>query len=97
MKIPRILKIGGKKFKVRIEKSDFPLKGSNVGECDLNRYTILLDDLEDAPESRMEECFMHEIIEAVNSMYDIKLAHWKITVMSEVLFQIIRDNKLDFR
>ena len=97
MKIPRILKIGGKKIKVRIRKSDYPAEGENVGEWDGNRHTIMLDDLVDAPIERMEECFLHEIIESINELYELNLTHWKITVMSEVLFQIIKDNKLDFR
>lgn len=97
MKIPRILKIGGKKIKVRIQKSDYSIEGENIGEWDGNRQTIMLDNLVDAPIERMEECFLHEIIEGINGMYELKLSHWKITVMSEVLFQIIKDNKLDFR
>jgi len=97
MKIPRTLKIGGKKIKVIKRKTFVAMDGDNLGEWDGNRYTIMLDAFIDAPPERMEECFLHEIIEAINQMYELKLSHWKITLLSEMLYQIIKINKLDFR
>ena len=95
MKIPQTIKIGGKKIKVRVSKTKYP--SGDVGEWDGNRYIIKLDNLIDAPIERIEECFLHEIIEAINQMYELKLRHWKINMLSEVLFQILKDNNLDFK
>jgi len=97
MKIPKVLKIGGKKFKVRVIKIDSLSDIENVGEMDGNRHIITLNDLDDAPIERLEECFLHEILEAINEIYELKLPHWKITSISEVLYGIIKNNKLDFR
>ena len=96
MRIPRTLKIGGKKIKVKVTKSDCISDTLAVGTWDGNRYIMEIDRFSEAPEERADECFLHEIIEAINSMHEMKLAHWKINTMSEVLFQIIKDNKLDF-
>ena len=97
MKIPRTFKIGGKKIKVFITKSKTSAEVISVGEWDGHYYTIELDDLEGAPIERMEECFLHEIIEALNCLYELKLPHWKINILSESLYQVIKTNKLDFR
>jgi len=96
MKIPRTLKIGGKKIKINIVNTKVALKVQSVGEWDAHYYTIELDNLTDAPVERMEECFLHEIMEAIDGFYELKLAHWKINLLGEVLYQIIKDNKLDF-
>ena len=96
MRIPRTLKIGGKKIKVVVTKTDNILDSDAVGTWDGNRYVIELDKFSHAPIERLEECFLHEILEAINGMYEMKLAHWKINTMGEVLYQIIKDNKLDF-
>lgn len=97
MKIPRSLKIGGKKIRVLSSTSESSADVENIGEWDGHYYVISLDKLKGAPIERTDECFLHEIIEAINGMYEMKLTHWKITVLSEVLYQIIKDNKLDFR
>jgi hypothetical protein len=96
MKIPRTLKIGAKKMKVVVTKSDNILDALQIGSWDGNRYIIELDNFSDAPIERLEECFLHEIIEAINGLYEMKLAHWKINAMGEILYQVIKDNKLDF-
>ena len=92
MKIPRSIKIGGKKIKVKlVDECD------NAGEWDGNLYVISIENLADAPPERMEECLLHEIIEALNQLYELKLAHWKINIIGESLYQILKDNKLEFR
>ena len=96
VRIPRTLKIGGKKIRVIVNRSDNIFDAQAVGTWDGNRYVIELDKFDEAPIERVEECFLHEIIEAINCMHEMKLAHWKINTMSEILFQIIKDNKLDF-
>jgi len=48
------------------------------------------------PESTQAEVFLHEIFEAINNMFDLQLDHKTITLLSELVFQVIRRNKLDF-
>ena len=97
MKIPKTLKIGGKKIKVRAIKKIKGAENENViGLWDVGNYKITLQKNDIMPDGKLEECFLHEIIEAINGLYELKLSHYKITLMSEVLFQIIKDNKLDF-
>jgi len=48
------------------------------------------------PESTQAEVFMHEIFEAINDVFDLGLDHKTITLLSELVFQTIRRNKLDF-
>ncbi len=94
MKIPKTLKIGGKKIKVKIVK-DLSYENA-IGIWESEYYTITLEENGIAPIEKLEECFLHEIVEAINGLYELKLSHYKITVISEVLFQILKDNKLDF-
>jgi len=96
MKIPRTLKIGGKKIRVVVHISNDVDDVEDIGEWDGHYYIIQLDKLKNAPIERIEECFLHEIIEAINGLYELNLSHWKINTLSEVLYQIIKDNKLDF-
>lgn len=49
-----------------------------------------------APESRQFECLLHEIIEALNYHLELNLKHPQITALGEGLFQVLRDNQIDF-
>jgi len=40
---------------------------------------------------------LHEIIETIKSLNNLDMDHKNLSVLSESLFQVIRDNKLDFR
>lgn len=46
------------------------------------------------PPSRQEEGILHEIFEAINYHLEVELEHNKLCAISEVLYMIIRDNKL---
>lgn len=97
MKIPKTLKIGGKKIKVRVIKKIKGNENENViGLWDVETYKITLQKNDTTPIGKVEECFLHEIIEAINGLYELKLPHYKITLLSELLYQILKDNKLDF-
>jgi len=97
MKIPKTLKIGGKKIKMRvIKKIDTDENENIIGLWDVEKYIITLQNNDTTPNGKLEECFLHEILEAINGLYELKLPHYKITLISELLYQIIKDNKLDF-
>lgn len=43
-------------------------------------------------ESSKAEGVLHEIVEALNSQFELKLEHPKITTLSQGLFQVLVDN-----
>ncbi len=43
-----------------------------------------------------EVTLLHEIIEIINNICDLALPHQTISTLETNLFQVIRDNKLDF-
>jgi hypothetical protein len=94
MKIPEILKIGGKEIKVSFVAPD-SLENSNVAMWFPDTFEIKIEDLPGAPIQRKEEAFLHETIEAINAMYELNLVHWKITLLGELLYQIFKDNDLE--
>lgn len=48
-------------------------------------------------ESSQAETFLHEMIECINTILDLKMNHTQITSVSATLFHIIRNNNIDFR
>ena len=97
MKIPKTLKIGGKKIKISVVKNIEKEENENaIGLWDIEKYKITLEKNDLTPPGKLEECFLHEIIEAINELYELKLSHYKITLIGELLYQILKDNKLVF-
>lgn len=93
MRIPETLKIGGKEIKVSLAKPG--AVDGNVAMWFPDTFEIKIEDLPNAPDQRKEEAFLHETLEAINSIYELNLPHWKITLLSEVFYQIFKDNKLE--
>jgi len=88
--------------KIKIGAHDITIKKVDVKELnclgDYNDwFKIIRINVEGSLESTQAECILHEIFEAVDKMYGLELEHSKLTVLSEALFQTIRDNDLDFR
>lgn len=93
MKIPASIKIGGHDIKITRCK---PNEISSHGEYYGRGLEIRLDDDYDLPESRQAECFLHETIEAIRHLYNLKFDHAELVIISEQLFAIIRNNGLRF-
>jgi hypothetical protein len=95
MIIPDKIKILGKQITVRKAP---PSEIEDVGDWDGAWHLIRIRHNNDPeyPEDKVSEAFLHEIIEALNDLLELKLKHRVRTALSEGLFQIIRDNKLDF-
>jgi hypothetical protein len=91
MIIPNKIKVIGKYVKVIIK--DELDEETILGEWDGVKKTIELR----KDNSDMNEIFLHELIEAINDKCDLDMEHKVISTLSEVLFQVIKDNKLDFR
>lgn len=93
MKIPDKIKIGGHEIEVMQQKVRVsPDQGAYNNYFNL----IRLESDKDTPEDNIAECFLHEIIEVINKKNNLNLDHMALTVLSESLFQVLRDNKLIF-
>lgn len=93
MIIPDSIRIGG--HDVTIEVINGNTRFTKYGDYSKwdNRIRINSDG---TVESTKAETFMHEIIEAIDTMNELGLPHNAIASLSEGLFAVIRNNKLDF-
>lgn len=65
----------------------------NTGNYGLHSYSKLKIEYDpDMKPSVWKEAILHELVEAINYWSDIKLDHHQITVLSALLFSILRDN-----
>lgn len=76
-----------------IERSPMGLIG-NPGEC--NYFYNLIRIANDMPETTQTEVLLHEIIEAICNRCEVEVEHRVITIISEGLHQVLRENKLKF-
>ena len=93
MNIPDKLKIGGHSISIIFDTS---AGLSNPGEFNGYHQQIRLRKENDTPEDAIAEAYLHEIIEAIKHFNNLSLSHGDLTVISEGLFQVFRDNKLRF-
>ena len=97
MKIPKKIKVGGHVYRV-IYPCDFAENKNLRGQHDGDTKEIRISD--DGPESVIAETLLHEILHAVDSVTGYKLFEDNeraIVGIGEALFQVLRDNNLDFR
>lgn len=93
MKIPKYVKIGG--HEIQVEFND-TAHIKDHGEFSGYHNLIRLEREDDAPEDNVAECLLHEIIECIKMKNDLTIEHTDLSVLSESLFQVLRDNKLNF-
>ncbi|MCK5347358.1 MAG: hypothetical protein KAR20_28305 [Candidatus Heimdallarchaeota archaeon] len=93
MDIPKKIKINA--HNIGVETCDSKDVNS-AGQYDEYHRIIKVRSDDDVPESKQAEAFMHEIFEAVNAIDQLDMNHFVLTILSESLFQVIRDNKLRF-
>lgn len=94
MDIPRKLKILGHTYDINFDANMFRNEDTGGGKACANGLYITLAD--DSPESRQAEIFLHEIIEQLNFFLQLNLKHDVLSALSEGLFSVIRNNKLNF-
>lgn len=94
MKFPEYVKIGGLKMKI-IFDSRLASSDDRFGECDHMRGRIVLDASQ--PDDHKELSLLHEIIEKINAENELDLEHRQITSLTNNLYQVLKDNELDFR
>ena len=93
MKIPEEIMVNGHQIKVIKVKSDVE---GNPGVYHTWYQTIKIN-VDDNTEDMQAEAFLHEIFEAIRNKFNLKIEHSELTLISEVLFDTIRRNGLDFR
>ena len=106
MQIPKTLKIGGHVYDV-ICPYTFSERGDIDGQHDSENNNIKIDPLDkwthkEKPESSVATVFLHEILHACDAitgqgMFEGAGGEVRAEGLSETLFQVLRDNDLDFR
>ena len=98
MKIPATLKIGGHEVKVkRVQRIE---GGTLMAQVNVSMNTILIAKQIDGsamlPESMVAEGLLHEIIHYILLQNGYGVAEKMVTSLASGLFQVIRENKLNF-
>jgi hypothetical protein len=93
MKIPDKIKIGGHEFKVEQEEN------SLLGMRGYNKLTktIIIEAGGDIATTTTEEQLLNSILGAITLNYTLKVDMPVLHTLSECLYQVLRDNDLDFR
>lgn len=93
MKMPEKIKIVG--YQVTIsEVLDMVSDRARVGEYSPRTQEIQIEST--FTEQYKEEVLIHEILEAIKSLFDLKIPHDALSTLSIVLHQVLKDNDLDF-
>ena len=101
MTIPEKLKIGGHEYKVKTGYV-FRERHDLCGQHDSAQCVIRLSDRDcsgnPVAEGFEAQVFLHEILHAVNTVYNggADTPEATIEALSQGLFQVLRDNRLDF-
>ncbi len=94
MKIPKQIKIGGKLVNVMLVSGEEHFPDDESGMSFLKQNIIKIDNQMNIDEQ--SSTLLHEIIEFINEMYELKLNHKTITCLETSLYQVLHDNKLKF-
>jgi hypothetical protein len=91
--IPEKLKIGGRIIEVKIVDSKHPKLDNdrNNGAYSTNDSKIYLAD--NCHKEQLMPVLLHEIIHAINICIDEQ----SVEFLAQSLYQVLKDNKLDFR
>jgi hypothetical protein len=89
MNIPKKIKIGGLVFKVELYEN-LTAGAQSYGQMRPMEQKIVID--KTLSEQMQEQTFIHEILEVIDSNYELKLEHRNISVLEAALYQVIKDN-----
>lgn len=89
MNIPTKLKIGGYNYDVELI-DNLARDRSASGQSCMNDQWIHIDST--ICQEQKESTFIHEILEQINNVNELRLEHWQICVLESTLYQIIKDN-----
>lgn len=88
MKVPKSIRVAGFDYKIKVVDTD-GLSG-DYGQCRHDEKEMVLDNIKHH-DSLMSH-LLHEVIEAINNVYDLDLEHHKIELLETALFQVLKDN-----
>ncbi len=94
MKIPKKLKIGSHIYKVKYFNRDKKDLNDNLGSCHFTKNEIIINSNPEIAISQKEQTLFHEILEAISYLYQLKLNHEQISIVSEAYYQVLKDNNL---
>jgi hypothetical protein len=92
MNLPDKIKIGPYDIKVEIVHN-IAIDRDHGGEYSPRELTISLDS---SIEKRHGEIFVHEIVEAINDIYNLNINHDDMMVLGVALYQVLKENRLTF-
>jgi len=84
--LPESLEVCGLPYTVTVQPM---LEGA--GSCDNARLTLTVDS-DGAPEFQ-QSTLLHEVLEAINAVHDMGLAHPQIATLEAELFAVLRHNR----
>ncbi len=93
MNLPEKIKIGAHEVTVLLQNRK---ESQEMGYFDIWHSNIGIN-IDGTPEDIQAEVLLHEVLEAVCHFNEIRIEHNQLTAISEGIFQVIRDNDLDFR
>jgi len=93
MGLPDKLKIAGFEIPVT-ERKELARQASIFGAFDPMKMTIGIE--KDLCDQNKSEVLMHEVIEAINSIYDLGMSHNAIQVLGVTLRQFLLDNNIEW-
>jgi hypothetical protein len=89
MKLPKHINLGG--HEIRIEPQPGLAKLGECGHFEMGSLIIRIDT--DMPETLVQETLLHEIVEAINALYELELAHRTIQILGTALHQALASEK----
>ena len=92
MNLPDTVKIGPYSIKVEVV-DNLTVDREHGGEYSPRELKISLDS---SLRKRHGEIFIHEIIEAINDIYNLRINHDDMMVLGVVLYQVIKENRITF-
>lgn len=92
MNLPDEVKVGPYGIKVEVV-DNLAVDREHGGEYSPRELKISLDS---SLRKRHGEILMHEIVEAINDIYNLKINHDDMMVLGVVLYQVLKENKLTF-
>jgi len=101
MKIPKKLKVAGRVYSVELTPEVMALDGvQSYGQVRFSNSSMkLCTKIDGNTRNNASLCvsFLHEIIHAIDSAYgESDLTEEQIDSLAEGLYQVLKDNKLDF-
>jgi hypothetical protein len=94
MNIPKEVKIGGFNIPIKLDEK-IGIEENKYGQYNVINHTIKICDK--VAFDQQFNTLIHEIVEGMDSIYELKLEHKDITIIAAVFHQIIKDNPEIFK